>query len=232
MTYNPTPQRETYPFLMEDDVLVSVFRDVPLASRKAIMRLKGLTDSTYRVQASTDLDERLRYQVLDYTAGGGETLTITVNGTAEVLTEAVDFAATTSNEGTARAIALAINANATLAAAGITAESYGDVVLLAADESKVNSLVLATSNAAAWEPSGDYGTFASLVNQGLGEFEFPTSGLYRVFFLKLGPNSRVSADIRSPVEVRTYLRQPDDNRGRTGDPGGGPTVIDPTLIVT
>jgi len=52
--------------------------------------------------------------------------------------------------------------------------------------------------------------------------------LKKVSFLRV-LNGRVSVDLRSPVPVRTYLRQPYSLSPTTGHAGGWPTSPSPAL---
>lgn len=229
-----TPQRETYPLISSNDTLVMVFRDHILQAARPILYVKGLVDSTFRVDASRDLDVRTGLTVLDYSAGATDTITLTVNGTATVLTEGTEFDAVGSNAITAVNIRNAIN----VAAVGLTAVVEGEIVYLSADHT-VDTLVVASSDTTAWDPAGFtiYGTLQSVVAGEVVAVELPTGSfdpINKVAYLNV-LNGRVSADLRSPVEVRSYFKMPGSAYGSatlnatTGHPGGWPSSPTPPL---
>lgn len=78
--------------------------------------------------------------IVDFAQGALDTITVTVNGTATVLTEGTDFAAATSNNVTATNLATAINA-----LAGVAASASAAVVLVTPDDTTY-SVALATSD--------------------------------------------------------------------------------------
>lgn len=229
-----TPQRETYPLVSSNDTLVMVFRDHILAAARPVLYVKGLVDSTFRVDASRNLDIRAGLTVVDYTNGATDTITLTVNGAATVLTEGTEFSATGSNVITAINIRDAIN----VAAVGLTAVVEGESVYLTADYT-VETLVVASGDATAWDPTGFtvYGTLQTLVAGEVVAVELPTGTfdpINKVAYLNV-LSGRVSADLRSPVEVRSYFRMPGSAYGSatlndtTGHPGGWPTSPTPPL---
>ena len=64
------------------------------------------------------------YTVVSYADLAGDTATVTVNGTATVLTEGVNWTAATSNDATATSLAAAIDAISGVAAAAVAAVVY------------------------------------------------------------------------------------------------------------
>lgn len=82
--------------------------------------------------------------VVGYANGSTDTLTVTIDGTAHVLTEGTDFDAETSDEVTAGNIQTVVDA-----LTGVTATVADDVVTVTADAG-VNTLDLATGDATAW----------------------------------------------------------------------------------
>lgn len=113
--------------------------DVSSAVGHAKVALRKLNDAIKEMYNKTDgrwyslLTSRTfkssfnaKITVVDYTALSTDTITITYNGTAVVLTEASEWTAATSNEVTATNIANAINAHASLD--GITATALGNIV--------------------------------------------------------------------------------------------------------
>jgi len=229
MTDHVHPQRETYPLINTDDELVMVFRDHLPPGREAFLYLKGLTEAVLRVDTSRTLDDRAGLVVLDYTAGAGKTITITVNaGAPVVLADGVAFTAAISNNETAIRIAAAINT----AALGLTAtyEEGSPNVYVAATGVGVTAFTLDSNAYAAWDPRilATVGPLVTLGRHHETEIELPTDSgttdpLKKVAFLKM-IRGRVSADLRSSVEVRTYFRQPATLRATTGQPGGWPTT--------
>ncbi len=84
--------------------------------------------------------------IVDYSAfDGGETVTITLNGSTTVLTEGVDFTAATSNAATATSLATALSGVTNVSSATASAAS---VTVLASDGADLETL---TTNAAADE---------------------------------------------------------------------------------
>ena len=82
--------------------------------------------------------------VVDYTLGAGNTVTVTVNGSATVLTEGVDFDAVTSNNATADEINVALSG-----VSGFSLTTVGAVVYVQPDPGTY-SLTLATDDVTAW----------------------------------------------------------------------------------
>lgn len=232
--FNALPKRESYPLVSSNDTLVVVCRDHLLAASPPMLFIKALGDAEFRVDSSRDLDPRPGYQVLDFSNGGGDTLTLTVNGTATVLTEGAQFAAVANNALTAINIADAIN---TAAINGVTAVSERDTVKLILNDHIVSTLVLATGDATAWDfaPLTLFGTPQTLAPQESTAVDLPIGTfdpLNKVAFLEV-IKGRVSVDIRSPVECRSYFKQPGEPFGSatlaatTGHPGGWPTSPSP-----
>jgi hypothetical protein len=229
MTDHVHPQRETYPLITADDELVMVFRDHIPAGWEPFLYVKGLTEVEFRVDTSRTLDDRAGLVVVDFSNGAGDTITLTVNGgTPVVLTDGVEFTAAVSNNETAIRIAAAINT----AAVGLTAtfeEGTPNVFVAPTVNAGVTSFVIDSGDFTAWDPRilATIGPLVTLSNQHKLEIELPadsgtTDALKKVAFLKI-IRGRVSADLRSPVEVRTYFRQPATLRATTGQPGGWPT---------
>lgn len=227
MTDHLHPQRESYPFINVNDELVMVFRSHIPAAHSPTLYIKGLTDARFRVDESRSLDERAGFQVLSFAAGTGDTISLTVNGGgATVLTEGVDFDAVVSNAETALQIAAAINT----AAIGLTATTEAGqpfVYVAPTANSGVETFTLASSDTAAWTPLplAFTGTVRTLITGQTLSILLPvsTDPLKTVIFLRM-LSGRVSADLRSPVEVRTYLRQPATLSPNTGHAGGWPTT--------
>lgn len=226
MTDHLHPQRETYPLVNTDDELVMVFRGHIAPNLRPTLYLKALAATELRLDASRTLDDRAGFEVLDYTAGGTDTISITVNGGAPtVLTEATDFDAVVSNAETAIQIADAINTAALgLIATTEVGEPFVYVVPDPKADPQVKEFTLDTGDPAAWTHQ-ILATPGSLQTLSKGEVLSLTIGsdpLKVVSFLKLF-TGRVSADLRSPVECRSYFRQPATLSGNTGHPGGWPT---------
>ena len=227
MTDHIHPQRETYPLVSSNDELVMVFRDHLPTSLLPVLYVKSLdSTTTFRVDSSRTLDERAGYVVLDYTAGALNTVTLTVNGGAPtVLTEDTDFDAVVSNEETARQIADAINT----AAVGLTASTViGEDNVYVVPDAGINTFTLNSNDLAAWDHR-ILASIGALVVLGKGhttELDLPVAlvdPIKKVSFLRV-LTGKVSVDLRSPVEVRTYFRQPLSLRATTGQPGGWPTA--------
>ncbi len=223
--FSGSPQRETYPLVSSNDTLVMVFRDHITVGDEPTLYIKALTNASIRVDSSRSLDLRSGFTVLDYTAGVGDDFTVTVNGASTIFTEGVEFDSTVSNVITAESMRDAINAAGPLAA--ITAEVIGTTVRLTADAS-VTSLVLATSDAAAWDfPAlASIGTPVPLVSSETTTIDLPVGvfeSIKKVSVLRV-LSGRVSVDLRSPVPCRSYFEQPITLSGNTGTSGGWPTA--------
>ncbi len=228
MTDHVHPQRETYPFINSDDELVMVFRDHLPATHTPVLFIKALQLTELRVDSSRTLDDRAGFVVLDFSAGGTDTVTLTVDGGAPtVLTEGSEFDAVISNNETAIQIAAAINT----AAVGLTAsfeEGSPNVFVAPTPGVAVRTFTLDSDDFAAWDPRilATVGPLVTLAASGHStEIELPsntTDPTKKVSFLKI-IRGRISADLRSPVVVRTYFRQPATLRATTGQPGGWPT---------
>jgi hypothetical protein len=215
-----TPQRETYPLVSHDDTLMMVFRDHITPNAIPSLYVKAITDAEIRVDAAPDVDAKPAVRVVDFTRGGTDTLTITVDGGAPVvLTEATEFLAATSNVVTAASIAMAVTA-----VPGVTAERVGEVVYVVPDAGTV-SVELASGDPEAWTVFGftTPGTPQTLISQQTVRVDLPTSSapLDKVSILHV-LSGKVSADLRSLVPVRTYFRQPTTLRATTGHAGGWP----------
>jgi len=224
MTDHLHPKRETYPFINTDDEFVSVCRFHIPANMRPTLYIKALVDAEVRLDESKSLDDRAGFTVLDYTAGVTDTVTLTVDGGAPtVLTEGTDFDAVISNEETALQIAAAINT----AALGLVATAdEARVYVVVALNSGIKTFTLASSDLTAWSHNllAIIGSLATLVAQQTVELDLATRDpLDTVAFLKIF-KGKVSLDLRSPVECRTYLRQPATLSGNTGHPGGWPTT--------
>lgn len=189
--------------------------------------IKAHTDATVRLDAGYDLDDRPGLRVLSFAAGTGDTITITINGIATVLTEGVDFDAVVSNAATAVNIAGAIDAAAALSSVSPVVE--GDKVRLLPD-STVRTLTIATSDTAAFLLAGAtiFGTLISMIPGETQAVDLPIGTLdplNKVSYLRVLSGS-VSADLRSPIEMRTHFKQPGvafgsaTLRATTGHPGG------------
>ena len=96
--------------------------------------------------------------VVDFAQGAGDTVTVTVNGSATVLTAGVDFTAGTSNNVTATNIATAISAVSGVSAAAVAAVVY------ITPAATTYSVALATGDANAWTVSS--GTDGQVVISG------------------------------------------------------------------
>jgi len=223
MTDHLHPKRESYPLINTDDEFVAVFRSHLTIPATPYLYVKALTAAEIRLDRSKSLDDRIGYEVLDYTAGGTDTITITVNGGGStVLTEGTDFDAVVSNEETALQIAAAINT----AAISLVATADGTKVYIAPEaNSGIKHIALTSGDIAAWTPdtlayNGTVLTLAAQQTQEIGLYG--RDPLDTVVFLRI-LKGKVSLDLRSPVECRTYLRQPATLSGNTGHPGGWPT---------
>jgi len=228
MTDHLHPQRETYPFINTDDEFVSVCRGHIPPNMRPTLYIKALVPTDLRLDESKTLDDRSGYEVLDYTAGAGDTITLTVNGGAPtILTNGVDFTAAVSNNETAIRMVDAINT----AAIGLTASfEVGRPFVFVAPTSpnvapEVKTFTLDSSDLAAWTHNNlaSVGSLITLSTQQTTELDLGTRDVMDlVGFLRI-LRGKVSLDLRSPVEVRTYLRQPATLRPTTGHPGGWPT---------
>lgn len=224
MTQHLHPWKASYPLINTDDTLVIVHRDHIVAGAPPILHVKALNAAEILVKDSQTLDDRSGVVVLDYTAGVGDTLTFIVNGGAPtVLTEGVDFASAISNDETAIQIAAAINT----AAIGLTATfETGSPNVFITPNPGTKWWTVGSSDQAAFS-TGILATPGSLVTLSANEtteIELPVVGgpTFKVHFVFLY-SGRLSVDLRTPVEVRTYLRQPATLSGNTGHPGGWPT---------
>jgi hypothetical protein len=230
MTDQVHPQRETYPLITADDHLVMVFRNHIPVGWEPYLYLQGMTEVELRVDTSRTLDDRAGLVVLNYTVGAGNKVTITVNaGTPVVLTEGASFDAIVSNNETAIQISAAINT----AALGLTAsyvEGEPNVYVVPTPGAGITAFTIVSDDVLAWDHR-ILATIGPLVTFGNGhktEIELPsgsgtTDPTKQVAFLRIF-RGRVSADLRSPVEVRTYFQQPATLRATTGHPGGWPTT--------
>lgn len=227
-----TPQRETYPLISSNDKLVMVMRDHIIQAARPVIYVKGLTNATIRVDSGRNIDDRTGVRVYDYTAGATDTITLTVDGAATVLTEGTQFDAVTSNEITAENIRDAINT----ASIGLTAVAEGADVLVVPDFG-IETVTVATSDANAWSVAGltIFGALQTVVAGEVLAVELPVSTfdpLNKVNYLNV-LSGKVSADLRSPVEVRTYFQMPGSAYGQaslnptTGQPGGWPSAPNP-----
>jgi hypothetical protein len=228
MTDHLHPQRASYPLVNTDDELVMVFRSHIPSVLAPTLYVKSIGDVLFRLDASRTLDDRAGLQVINFAAGAGDTVTLTVNGGAPVvLTAGVDFTAAVSNNETAISIVDAINT----AAVGLTAsyvENQPFVWVVPTANAGVQTFTIASSDLAAWTPDtlATIGSLVSLVNGQTTAIQLPSGSADPtkvVSFLKL-LSGRVSVDLRSPVEVRTYFRQPATLRPTTGHAGGWPTT--------
>lgn len=225
MTDHLHPQRETYPLVTADDEFVSVCRGHIPANMRPTLYIKALAPTELRLDESKSLDDRAGFEVLDYTVGAGDTVTLTVNGGAPtVLTDGAEFDATISNEETAIQIANAINT----AAVGLTAtydETMSFVYVEATPNAGVKTFSLDSSDLTAWthQNLANVGSLITLGIQHTTELDLGTRDpMDLVGFLRV-LSGKISLDLRSPVEVRTYLRQPATLRPTTGHPGGWPS---------
>ena len=221
------PKRETYPLVTSDDTLVMVFRDHITSASAPVLFVKGLTDSRVRVDSSRNLDPRTGLRVVDFSNGSTDTVTITVDGTATVLTEASEFAAAISNNETAIRIAAAINT----ASIGVTAsvENQGVDVFVVPDAG-ILDLTIACGDTTAWDPSPltRFGTSQALIAQETLSIDLPVSAfdpINKVAYLRV-QRGRVSVDLRSPIEVRSYFEMPTTLSATTGHRGGWPVAPD------
>jgi hypothetical protein len=220
MSNHETPQRETYPLVSHDDTLMMVFRDHITPNARPFLFVKALVDAQIRVDSAPDVDAKPAVRVIDFAKGAGDTITLTVNGAPTVLTEGANFLAATSDIVTAASIAAAI----TSSAAGVTAQRVGEVVYVVPGAT-VTSLTLASSDPEAWSVYGftTPGTPQTLVSQQTVRIDLPVSAapLDKVSILNV-LSGKVSADLRSMIPVRSYLRQPYTLRATTGHSGGWP----------
>jgi len=228
MTDHLHPKRETYPFINTDDEFVSVCRGHIAPNMRPTLYIKAFVPTELRLDESKTLDDRAGFEVLDYTAGAGDTITLTVNGGAPtILTNGVEFTAAISNNETAIRIANAIN----VAAIGLTATFVvGSAFVFVAPTAPnvaplVKTFTLDSSDLAAWTHNNlaSIGSLITLGTQHMTELDLGTRDVMDlVGFLRI-LSGKISLDLRSPVEVRTYLRQPATLSGNTGQPGGWPT---------
>jgi len=226
MTEQLHPQRESYPLITADDELVMVFRDHLVSTRTPQFFVKALGPVEFRIDESQTLDDRAGYVVVDFSNGAGDDLTITVDGgTPTTLTEGVDFDAEISNTQTAINIAEAIN-GASLGLVASFETNEPNVFIVPEANSGIKTFSLASGDKTAWTPDS-LAVPGSIVTLGTGHSDVLTLGsrspLDKVAFLKI-LSGRLSADLRSPIEVRTYFRQPETLRATTGQPGGWPTA--------
>ena len=223
MTDHLHPQRETYPLVTSNDEFVSVCRSHIPPNMQPSLYIKALAPTSFRLDESKTLDERAGYQVLAFGNGATDTITLTVNGGAPtVLTEGADFDAVVSNAETALQIAAAING----ASVGLIATTeVGQPYVYVAGDNTVQSFTLASSDQtfATETTLANIGTVTTLSKYATTILTLGTRDpLDTVGFLRVLSGS-VSLELRSPVEVRTYLRQPATLSGNTGHPGGWPT---------
>jgi hypothetical protein len=229
MTDHLHPQRASYPLVNTDDELVLVFRHHIPAELAPTLYVKAIGDAEFRIDASRTLDERAGLFVVSFAAGAGDTITLTVNGGAPtVLTAGIQFTAAVSNAATAISIAAAINT----AALGLVA-TYDETrafVYVAAGTTpagvQVKTFTIASGDLTAWtpEPLAFIGSVNTLTNSQVTSFQLPAGTadtLKTVMFIRMF-SGRVSVDVRSPVEFRSYFRQPVTLRQTTGHPGGWP----------
>lgn len=183
----------------------------------------GAHEPIYLVEIDTG--KRVLFEVLDWTAGAGETAQITFNATPYTLTEGVDFVATTSNAATAEAMALAF-----LGAlpSGVNVYVKGAKVYAIVDQA--DTVSSASSNSAAWDttaatwlhkfvtgsrPFGDYDAIVSKVHPyGLAVDPIargvPRTGEREIVFLDDGAGCPIRhllseyPDLRGKI-VRLYL---------------------------
>jgi len=226
MTDHLHPQRETYPLVNTDDTLVAVFRHHIVPGSPPVLFMEGLAATEALVKCSRTLDDRSGLVVVDFSNGALATITIIVDGGAPtVLTEGTEFDAVISNEETALQIAAAINT----AAVGLTATTEtGSPNVYITPDASIRTWSATSSDATAWTESilATPGTLISVGRQERTELELPTGtsdGTFQVAFLTLF-SGRLAVDLRSPVECRTYFRQPATLSGNTGHPGGWPTT--------
>lgn len=103
----------------------------------------GTAEPIYLVQI--DVGARVVFEVVDYTAGPGETATLSYNGVPYLLTEGVDFVAAVSNEETATRMAAAW---AGTLPGGINVFPLGTKVYAVIDTA--DTIVGSSSNSSAW----------------------------------------------------------------------------------
>jgi hypothetical protein len=197
-----------------------VFRDHITAGSRPSLFVKALVASEIRVDAAADVNDRPGVRVVDFNKGTTDTVTVTVDGAPTILTEGTEFLAATSNVVTAASIAAAITA-----VAGVTAQRIDDVIYVIPDAG-VNTLTLATGDPEAWSVFGftTPGTPQTLVAQETTRIDLPVGAfdpLNKVAILNV-LRGKVSADLRSPIPVRSYFRMPTRLRATTGHPGGWP----------
>jgi hypothetical protein len=228
MTDHLHPARASYPLVNVNDELVLVFRSHIPAAHAPVLYVKAITDTQFRLDLSRTLDERAGLFVVNYTLGGGNTVTLTVDGGAPtVLTEGADFNAVISNAETALQIAAAING----AALGLVASTDLDgafVYVVPAVNSGIKTFTIASDDLTAWTQHtlaavGSLNTLTTGQTTAISITPATADALKTVGFLKLF-SGRVSVDVRSMVEFRSYLRQPATLRSTTGHPGGWPTT--------
>lgn len=232
MTDHVHPQRASYPLINTDDELVLVFRNHIPAALAPTLYVKAIGEAQFRIDASRTLDERAGLLVASFAAGAGDTITLTVNGGAPtVLTAGVQFTAAVSNAATAISIAAAINT----AAIGLVA-TYDETrafVFVAAGTTtagaQVKTFTIVSSDLTAWTPDtlATIGSVNTLTTSSqVTSIQLPTGTadpLKTVMFVRVF-SGRLSVDVRSPVEFRSYFRQPVTLRQTTGHPGGWPTT--------
>lgn len=221
--YN-TPHRNTYPLVSQNDTLVMVFRDHIVSGARPVLYVKALGPTDIRVDDSPSLDLRSGLRVVDYTAGAGDALTITVNGVATTFTEGVDFAAVASNSSTALNIAAAIDAF--YGGVDIRTVRNDDRIYLETT-GDVRTLTVTSTDLTAWNSAefATWGAVVSLVVEETTAIDLPSTGVdpsKKVSVLHV-LSGCVSADLRSTVPSRTYFQMPYALRATTGHPGGWPT---------
>jgi len=233
--FSATPKRETYPQLSSDDTLVIVLRDHITMGATPVLYVKAKRAARIRVDASRDLDPRTGIRVLDFSTGGGETITVTVDGAATVFTEGAQFTASINNIVTALSIVDGINTLLGAGGSGVLTASVdvNGVDVLLAPAFGVETLVVGSSDFLAWSPAPltTFGATQDLVAQETVAVDLPIGAfdpLNKIAFLRV-LRGEVSADLRSPIPCRTYLKQPGEPFGiaalkaTTGHPGGWPT---------
>ena len=72
--------------------------------------IRDIVRKTYCLSATLEVTGSQEVEIVGYSALSGETVTVTVDGTASVLTEGVGWTAATSNAATATSLATAVNA--------------------------------------------------------------------------------------------------------------------------
>jgi hypothetical protein len=237
--YAALPKRETYPRISSDDTLVVVLRDHITMGATPVLYVKAKRATRIRVDASRDLDPRTGIRVQDWTTGAGETITVTVDGSPTVFTEGAQFTASVSNVVTALSIVAGINTLLGPAGTGVLTASVdvNGVDVYIEPAFGVEEITLASSDLPAWSPAPltTFGATQDLVAQETVAVDLPIGTfdpLNRVAFLRV-LRGEVSADLRSPIPCRTYLKQPGEPFGTaalkatTGHPGGWPTSPSP-----